>query len=381
MKTIREINEKIKQGKAVVVNAEEIIDIVEQKGIKRSAEEVDVVTTGTFAPMCSSGVFLNLKQPKPKIKIQRVWLNNIEAYAGLAAADFYLGATQLPEEDPLNKVHPGRFVYGGGHLIEDLVAGKEVELRAIAYGTDCYPRRELRQKVRLKRDFNDAILLNPRNCYQNYNAAVNLSSKIIYTYMGMLKPNLGNITYCSAGQLSPLLNDPFCRTIGLGTRIFLGGGIGYVLGKGTQSRAEVRRRKGVPVVPGLTLSVKGDLKQMDRYWLRGLSFLGYGASLMVGIGIPIPIIDEEMLRYTTIRDRDIYVQVIDYSRDYPYGEEKVLAEVNYQQLKSGKVRLGGKEIPAVPLSSYFRAKEIAEILKKWISQGKFFLTEAVETGV
>ncbi|MCD6094016.1 MAG: hypothetical protein J7J51_04425, partial [Candidatus Omnitrophica bacterium] len=97
MKTIAEINKKIKQGKVVVVNAEEIIDIVERKGPQKAAEEIDVVTTGTFAPMCSSGAFLNLKQPKPKIKIQKAWLNDIELYAGLAAADLYLGAAQLPE--------------------------------------------------------------------------------------------------------------------------------------------------------------------------------------------------------------------------------------------------------------------------------------------
>ncbi len=380
----------------MVVNAEEIIDIVEQKGSKKAAEEIDVVTTATFAPMCSSGAFLNLKQPKPKIKIQKVWLNDIELYAGLAAADLYLGASQLPEGDPLNKIYPGEFRYGGGHLIEDLVTGKEITLRATGYGTDCYPRRELNQKVKLK-DFNDAILVNPRNCYQNYNAAVNLSSKTIYTYMGVLKPNLGNIAYCSAGQLSPLLNDPFCRTIGIGTRIFLAGGIGYVFGAGTQSNANVKRKKEVPVSPSLTLRVNGDLKQMNKKWLRGASFVGYGATLIVGIGIPIPILDEKMIKCTAIKDKDIYTQVVDYSRDYPYGEEKSLAEVhpvksakggirrgglfnrvNYKQLKNDSVVIADKKVPAVSLSSYYKAKEIANILKNWIEEKKFFLTEAVE---
>lgn len=377
MKTIAEINKKIKQGKAVVVNAEEIIDIVEQKGSKKAAAEIDIVTTATFAPMCSSGAFLNLKQPKPKIKIQKLWLNDIELYAGLAAADLYLGASRLPEGDPLNKIYPGEFRYGGGHLIEDLLSGKEVNLRAIGYGTDCYPRRELNQKVKLK-DFNDAILVNPRNCCQNYNAAVNLSSKTIYTYMGVLKPNLGNIAYCSAGQLSPLLNDPFCRTIGIGTRIFLGGGIGYVFGAGTQSNANVKRKKGVPISPAITLRVNGDLKQMNKKWLRGASFVGYGATLIVGIGVPIPILDEKMIKLTAIKDRDIYTTVIDYSREYPYGEEKNLGKVNYEQLKNGKVIMKNKKIPTVSFSSYYQAKEIADILKKWIEKGKFLLTEAVE---
>jgi uncharacterized protein (DUF39 family) len=36
-KTIAEINEKIKKGDVVVVTAEEIIDIVDKKGVKKAA--------------------------------------------------------------------------------------------------------------------------------------------------------------------------------------------------------------------------------------------------------------------------------------------------------------------------------------------------------
>ena len=68
MKTIPEINEKIRQGQAVVVTAEEIIEIVAKKGAARAAREVDVVTTGTFSPMCSSGAYFNFGHTKPKIK-------------------------------------------------------------------------------------------------------------------------------------------------------------------------------------------------------------------------------------------------------------------------------------------------------------------------
>jgi uncharacterized protein (DUF39 family) len=125
-KTIAEINAKIRKGQAVVVNAEEIIDIVEEEGPQKAAEKVDVVTTGTFGPMCSSGVFLNIPHTKPKMKIQKAWLNNVSAYCGVAAADFYLGATEIPDNDPANQVFPGEFRYGGGHIIEDLAAGKDV---------------------------------------------------------------------------------------------------------------------------------------------------------------------------------------------------------------------------------------------------------------
>jgi uncharacterized protein (DUF39 family) len=148
-KSYAEINEKIKQGKAVVVTAEEIIDLVKEKGVEKTAREVDVVTTGTFGTMCSSGAFLNFGHAKPRIKMNRAYLNGVPAYAGIAAVDAYIGATALPESDPDNRVYPGRFLYGGGHVIEDLVAGKEVKLEAFGYGTDCYPRRHIETWVTL----------------------------------------------------------------------------------------------------------------------------------------------------------------------------------------------------------------------------------------
>jgi len=319
LKTIKEINEKIKKGKAVVVTADEVIDIVKEKGAKKAAKEVDVVTTGTFGPMCSSGAFLNFGHSKPKIKAKKVWLNNVEAYAGLAAVDIYIGATEIPPNDPANATYPGPFLYGGGHVIEDLVAGKDIRLKVTAHGTDCYPRKELETWINIK-DLNQALLFNPRNAYQNYNVAVNFSDKVIYTYMGILEPKIGNANYCSAGQLSPLLNDPYYRTIGIGTRIFLGGSIGYVACQGTQHNPTVERgRKGLPKSSAGTLAVMGDLKQMSPQWLRGAAMTGYGVSLSVGIGIPIPIISEEMIKFTAVKDEEIFAPIVDYSKDYPQG--------------------------------------------------------------
>ncbi len=370
-RTYEEINEKIKNGQVVVVTAEEMTRIVREKGVEKAAREVDVVTTGTFAPMCSSGVFLNFGHTSPPIKANRVLINNVPAYAGLAAVDVYLGATEPAIDDPLNRIHPGLFEYGGGHVIHDLVSGKPVRLKAEAYGTDCYPNRFAEKTMYLK-DFPNAVLCNPRNAYQNYNCAVNLSSKTLYTYMGVLKPKLGNANYSTSGCLSPLLNDPLYRTIGLGTRIFLGGGIGYVVWNGTQHNPDVERNeRGVPKSPAGTLMLLGDLKQMKPRWLVGVSMLGYGCSLAVGIGIPIPIIDEDMAFYTGVGDDEISTQI----KDYSFTEPEPLGEVTYGELKKGLIRIRGKEVPTVPLSSYVRAKEIAEILKEWIKNGRFFITK------
>lgn len=374
-KSFQEINDRIKSGKVVVVTAEEMTDIVKKMGPAKAAKEIDVVTTGTFAPMCSSGAFLNFGHSVPGTKASSVWINNVPAYAGVAAVDCYIGATETCLDDPLNKVYPGEFLYGGGHVIQELVAGKPVYLKATAYGTDCYPSRSMEKKMTLA-EMTNAVLCNPRNGYQNYNVAVNSTSKTVYTYMGTLKPKFGNANYCNAGQLSPLFNDPCYRTIGLGSRIFLGGGVGYVTWQGTQHRPDVERAaNGTPVRPAGTLWVMGDLKQMSARWLVGVSIQGYGCSLAVGLGVPIPILDEEMARFTGVSDEELFTQVVDYGADYPNGRSDSLAQVSYAQLKSGTITLNGRSVPTVPLSSTVRAREIADTLKQWIQKGQFLLGE------
>ena len=196
--------------------------------------------------------------------------------------------------------------------------------------------------------------------------------------MGVLKRNLGNANYSTAGQLSPLFNDPYYETIGIGTKIFLGGGIGYVAWQGTQHNPGAPRgENGVPTRPSGTLAVIGDLRQMKPEWLVGTSMLGYGATLTVGLGIPIPILSEEILGYTAVKDKDILAPIVDYAEGYPQRKPEVLGEVNYAQLKSGKIKVEGKEVPTASLSSYYKAVEVANILKEWIRAGEFLLTESV----
>ncbi len=207
---------------------------------------------------------------------------------------------------------------------------------------------------------------------------MNFSDKTVHTYMGTLKPGCRNANYCSAGELSPLLNDPLYRTIGIGTRIFLGGGLGYVTWHGTQHNPQaLRSENGVPRRPAGTMMVQGDLKQMSAKWLRGVSLLGYGSSLAVGIGVPIPILNEEMARFTGVADKDIHTQVVDYGHDYTNGIARNYGEVSYADLKSGMIEVAGKKVPTAPLSSVVKAREIAETLQKWIVDQKFQLSEPV----
>jgi uncharacterized protein (DUF39 family) len=224
---------------------------------------------------------------------------------------------------------------------------------------------------------NDAFLFNPRNCYQNYNVAVNLSDKPIYTYMGKLKPKLGNAYYCSAGQLSPLLNDPYFRTIGIGTRVFFCGAEGYVAWPGTQHNPTAPRlENGTPQTPAGTIALIGDMRQMSGEWLRAVSFTGYGVTLSVAVGVPIPIIDEDMLRSVSVTDDQLKAPVVDYSEYYPLGQgEAKLGEVTYQALKSGSIRIKDQKVPTGSFSSYALARKVAHHLKQVIEDGDFLLTQ------
>ncbi len=378
-KTIAQINERIKKGKAVVLNAREMAETVKKIGKDKAAKEVDVVTTGTFSPMCSSGLLINHGQPEPPlVKTSKVWLNGVPAYAGMAAVDAYIGATEPHKDDPLNKVYPGQFRYGGGHVIEDLVAGRTVRLTAEAYGTDCYPSQGVDRDVTLA-SLPFAELVNPRNCYQNYNVAINLGPRTIYTYMGPLKGEGRNVNFATAGCLSPLFNDPYFKTIGIGTRIFMGGGIGYVIGAGTQHVANPRRAEnGIPLTPSGTLMLKGDLKKMQHRYVRGLSFVGYGCSLSLGVGIPIPILNPEIAEFTGVSDAEIMLPVKDYGNDYPNAVPRILQHVSYEELLTGKAKILDKEVDTVPMTSLAMSLEVADTLKDWILKGDFLLSEPVE---
>ncbi len=359
IRTYEEINEKIRKGDAIVLRADEFKRLAESKGYEATAKEVDVVTTGTFGAMCSSGAVINLGHSDPPIKIDKAWINDVPVCHPGAAVDLYIGATQMSETKP--------FEYGGGHVIEDLIRGEEVELKATAYGTDCYPRTRLETTI-TKYDLNQFYMLNFRNSYQKYVCATNSRDTVIYTYMGKLLPQYGNATFSGAGELNPLINDPEYETIGIGTRIFLGGAKGYVIGEGTQH--DPRNQMG-------TLMVKGNCMEMDVRFVRGAAITRYGTSIYVGLGVPIPVLNLKVAKNIAVMtDENVTVKVLDYG--IPKRSRPILREVSYKELKSGRMEVLGKTVKVSPLSSLKVAIEIAETLKKWIEDGEFYLSKPVE---
>ncbi|HIK36007.1 MULTISPECIES: homocysteine biosynthesis protein [unclassified Thermosynechococcus] len=374
-RTIAEINEKIRAGKATVWTLAELKARLESLSIAEAARQVDVVTTGTFEPMESSGAIINLGPTDPPIKLRQCWLDGIPAYSGFGAVDLYLGAAQSLDPNSEAGEADSLRERGGGHVIADLIAGKAIPLRAVGYVTDCYPRASL-ETVISKQTINQFYLYNPRNLYQNFIVGVNGGDRPLYTYLGPLQPQLGNAVYACGGALSPLLNDPYLRLVGIGTRIFLGGGIGYVAWEGTQHfPLQKRLANDTPIGPAATLALIGDAKQMDPFWVRGCYFKHYGASLMLGVGVPLPVLDQEVIARCAIRDEEVVAPVIDFS--IPRRVRPTFGMVNYAQLKSGKIKIEGKTVQTAPLTSLYFGQRIAEVLKDWIHSGRFTLTEPI----
>ncbi|MFB2881708.1 homocysteine biosynthesis protein [Floridanema aerugineum] len=375
MRTIAEINEKINNQTVVVWTVEELKVRVAEVGVTQAAKEVDVITTGTFEPMESSGAIINLGHTDPPIKIRSCWLDGILAYSGFGAVDLYLGATQSVDYERGDGLEEESKERGGGHVIEDLIAGKTVHLRAIGQVTDCYPRASF--ETTITRDtINQFYLYNPRNIYQNFIVGVNGGDRPLYTYLGPLQPRLGNAVYSNPGAISPLFNDPNLETIGIGTRIFLGGGIGYIAWEGTQNfTLQKRLPNQTPIGPAATLALIGDAKQMERRWVRGCYFKNYGPSLMLGVGVPIPVLHEEVIKKCAVQDKELVAPVVDFS--IPRRVRPTFGLVTYAQLKSGRITIEGKQVRTAPLASIYLSRQVAIELKQWIGAGKFTLTERV----
>lgn len=367
-KSWEEINARIASGEAVVMTAEEFGSLAADEGVSAAAKKVDVVTTGTFGPMCSSGAFLNFGHSDPPIRMATITLNDVPASGGLAAVDTYLGGT----EPSLTR----GIEYGGAHVIEDLLRGRAVHLKASGPGTDCYPRTEIDTWITLD-DLNQAYFFNPRNAYQNYAVAVNTTDQALYTYLGTLLPRLANATYCSAGALSPLLNDPTYRTIGVGTRCFVAGAPGYVAWEGTQHNPhDARDEHGVPVKPAGTLAVIADLKAASPEFFSAATFTKYGVSSFVGIGVPIPVLDEDIAETLALTDADITATIFDYG--VQRRSRPSLGTVTYAQLRSGSIEIEGKKVPTGPISSLPKARAIAAELKRWVAQERFTLAPPLQ---
>ena len=379
MRTVAEINDKINTGHIVVWTVAQLKEKLKDITITEAFKTVDIICTGTFEPMESSGAMINLGHTDPPIKIRQCWLDGVSAYAGFGAVDIYLGATMMVDNNDTseidNRQNLSYLERGGGHVIEDLIAGKNVNLKALGQVTDCYPRASFETTIN-KETINQFYLYNPRNLYQNFIVVVNSGDRLLYTYLGPLQPRLGNAVYSNTGAISPLLNDPDLDLIGIGTKVFLGGTIGYIAYEGTQHfPLQKRLPNRTPIGPASTLALIGNAKEMNPYWVRGCYFKNYGSSLMLGVGIPFPVLTEDVIVKCSVKDKDIVAPVMDFS--IPRRIRPTFGLVSYAQLKTGKMTIEGKTVRVAPLASFKRSLEVAELLKQWIENKQFTLSENV----
>ncbi len=302
MKSIGEINEKLKRGEAVVLTAQEFKASV-RKGKQMSPNDVDVVTTATFGVMSGTAALLSIPvAERGEFKGAReVYINDVPAFPGpcpnesLGLVEAMLYGTMPSRKDPKR--------YGGGHALHDLVSGKEVTVDVTTNEGNTFTRR------RGLRDLELAQMVTTRSCFKNYMAIVNTRESTvstIFSALGLRGP-YQEVTISGCGELNPIENDPHLKTIGVGTRVLLNGSIGYVTGRGTRS---------TPERPNLALC--GDLKTMRPDSMGGF-ITSHSPDTMISVAIPIPVINEESLENLTVLDEQIELPIVDIHDRLPVG--------------------------------------------------------------
>ncbi|HEC56627.1 MAG TPA: methanogenesis marker 16 metalloprotein [Candidatus Syntrophoarchaeum butanivorans] len=407
MKSIAEINEKIKKREAIVMTAREVSQIAREGG-RLTLNDVDVVTTATRALM--SGTFAVLSMPVTERGVfkraKKVWLNGIPAFPGpcpnerLGIIDVIVYGTSHSETNPR---------YGGGHLFRDIVRGEKIEV-CLESDEKIIEKRE----VGIEEMF--ARMITTRSAFRNYMGFVNTSDDAVKTIFNVI-PMEGpykHFTFTGCGEINPIENDPTLRTIRVGTKILVNEAIGYVMGTGTRS---------TPEKPNL--SVFAEMYKMNPEYMGGF-LTSEGPEVINSIAVPIPVIDEKILRDVMVTDEQVELPVAEIHDRIPfhtgnYGEvwkdvairffpdlclkcdecdvERLCPTGAYRSYifderecfncglcvsicrgkafkgDLGKIKIGDRVIPVfLRFSDRLRAERLSQRLKEMIEEGDFFLS-------
>lgn len=362
-RSISDINKKINSGKVFVLTAQEAKKYIKENGLSEFLNTVDIVTCSSFEMQVNALLYLSFGQTDPLIYFDEVYLNNIPTSV-CGPTDI---AIALSASSSLNPK------YSGANLIEDLINKKDIHLKATGKNYEVYKNLEFETWFNLN-DVNIARLFLNQVINQNNIVACNAGSKDINSPFGTLIGNLENSTYNSSSYINPLINDPFCQAIGIGTNIWISGGKGIVTGYGTNHNPKQKRnKKDIPVGPSITLSAVCDLFNIIPKFMRAGHINSFGSVLYVGAGIPIPILNESIAKGIEIEDSDIETVIVDYS--IPRRGKPILGTCNYRTLRTSTIDISGKSTLCAPLSSMSYAMEISEILKDEILNKSILLTE------
>jgi len=297
-RTIDEINQKLRRQEAVVVTADEFKQMV-RRG--KEVEHVDVVTTATMGIMSGTAALFCIPFGERGIfeRVKKAWLNDVPAYPGpcpnerLGMVDLIIYGTDHASQE-----------YGGGHILRELVEGKEVRLKV-----ESKEGRQVEASFTLN-DLEFARIFGTRLCFKNYMAFVNKGDDALETIFSVapLKGNLKEATVCGCGEINPLQNDPGLKTVGVGTKILVNGAVGYVLGAGTRSSAKKPN-----------ISVIADMKGMDPRFMGGFK-TSAGPECLTSIAIPIPVLDSEVLEGLKVLDEEIPLPIAEIHTREPFTE-------------------------------------------------------------
>ena len=366
IRTYEEINEKIESGKANVISAFEAKSVIKDKGVKSFLNNVDVVTCASFEMNTNASLYMSFGQTDPLIYFSEAYLNDVLAYP-TGPTDLLLSSVAFSKDKP---------EYGGAHIIEDLVAGKDVHLKVSGKNLQVFPNRDFETWFKLD-DLNCINLFLNQAINQNDIVATNSGDIDINSHMGTLIAHLENSTYNSSSFLNPLINDPLCKTIGVGTRVWIAGGVGYITGYGSNHNPAQRKNEyGVPVGNAVTLSAIGDLRGMKKKWIRGGYLKSFGPVLYVGVGVPIPVLNEEIVNFLAITDEHIHTTMFDFS--IPRRTKPILGQCPYSELRTSTILINKKSTLSAPLSSMSGAIEICNLTKEAILEKTLFLSKPLE---
>ena len=361
-RTTPEINEKIKASKAKVLTASEAKSLIKEKGLKYFADNTDVVTCGSFEMHTNALIYLSFGQTDPLIYFSEALINNVPAYT-LGPTDLALSCVAFSKENPK---------YSGAHVLEDLVSGKDIHLKVSGKNLEVFPNKEFETWFNLK-NLNQARLILNQGINQNSIVATNSSNKDINSHMGTLIGGIENSTYNSSSYLNPLINDPHCKTIGIGTKVWVAGEEGFILGSGSNHNPLQHRNKhGIPVGPAITLSVIADIEKMNPKWVRGGFLKSFGPVLYIGIAVPIPILNDEVGESFAITDDKIHTTIVDFS--IPRRTKPIFGQCTYEELRTSTVVINKKPTLSAPLTSMAYVTEICNLLKESILSKSFYLS-------
>ncbi|MCQ1536367.1 methanogenesis marker 16 metalloprotein [Methanosarcina sp. KYL-1] len=310
-RTIPEIQAKIDSGEAVVLTAAEISERV-RAGEELGLEDVDVVTTATRGIMSGTYAVLSFKVSEPDsfVRASEVLLNGVPAVVGpcpnerLGVLDLIVLGTAHSESDPR---------YGGGHLLRELVEGKNITVDVSTSGGDRFSVETGLFEMPFAR------LYATRHAFKNYRAFVNPGKEPLNTIFHALpfEGEFREMTFCGCGELNPIENDPKLETIGIGTRVLINGAEGFVTGSGTRSSPDNPNLAGF-----------ADLHGMTPEYMGGFA-TSAGPEIINTWAVPIPVLNQGMLDNILKLDREIPLKLVDVAGRLP------LCEISYGDVWDG----------------------------------------------